>query len=78
VLDTPASGSGANPAAGSGQAASGRALDSAKPQASWCGTGSPASYSPAPTVGRSVPPQPGPPPMAGVSLPPFQGSWSRS
>lgn len=78
VLDTPVSGSGANPAAGPGQTVSGRALDLAKPPATWSGTGSPAPYSPTPTAGRGVPPQPGPPPVAGVSLPPFPGSWSRS
>ncbi|KAJ5465039.1 uncharacterized protein N7458_000725 [Penicillium daleae] len=78
VLDTPTSGPGHSAAAGTGQSAASRVLDSARPQASWSGTGSPTSYSPAPSAGRSVPPHQGPQPLAGVSLPPFQGSWSRA
>lgn len=78
VLDTPTSGTAQSSAVGSGQAASSRVVDSARPPASWSGTGSPTSYSPAPSAGRSLPPHPGSQPVSGVSLPPFQGSWSRS
>ncbi|OOQ84822.1 hypothetical protein PEBR_28430 [Penicillium brasilianum] len=82
VLDTTTSGTTQSSAAGSGQTASSRVVDSARPPAPWPGTGSPTSYSPAPSAGRSLPPHPGShpgsQPVAGVSLPPFQGSWSRS
>lgn len=76
VLDTPTSGTG--PTGGQGQPASSRVLDSTRSQASWSGTGSPASYSPGPSAGRSLPPHPGSQSVTGVSLPPFQGPWSRS
>jgi hypothetical protein len=74
VLDTPTSGTGQS----AGPAAPSRVLDSTRSQASWSGTGSPASYSPGPSAGRSLPPHPGSQSVVGVSLPPFQGPWSRS